>query len=272
VEFDTPTGSYGPGFPGLASPIQVVTQQAGQATVTLTRWDIAGSLQVQVVTMPSRFVGVNVGAVNQTVTFADGQDQASLTVPILSGAPNPGHVDVSLSVSYTDPSMQQHDLAGPPLDLKIVASDPSRPPKVGSIVGASQGGLLTFNTPLDPAWASDVNNYKVSWEMFRYVGGLWGGLLGTGHHEPEVQSVRIQSAQYDSATNSVLLIPRQQRFVGLFGGIAGGPYYAKTSIRPGHRLRTAQGHTGQQGSESNIHMTPAKVEIHLIENRSPPLF
>ena len=66
--------------------------------MTLSRSDTVGSLQVEVTTDPSSpYVGVNVGAVDQTVTFADGQSQATLTVPILAGAPNPGEVDVYLN-------------------------------------------------------------------------------------------------------------------------------------------------------------------------------
>ena len=36
-------------------------------------------------------------AVDQTVTFANGQSQVAVTVPILAGAPNPGEVDVNLT-------------------------------------------------------------------------------------------------------------------------------------------------------------------------------
>src|SRR4051794_31431014 len=79
-------------------PTQVVTQRAGKAIVTLLRSNTAGNLQVQVMTDPnSPFVGVNVGAVNQMVTFANGQARATVTVPIRSGAPNPGKVDVYLN-------------------------------------------------------------------------------------------------------------------------------------------------------------------------------
>src|SRR4051794_19321043 len=65
---------------------QQVTQQSGAATVTLVR---SGSdmamppVQVRVTTDPSSpYVGVNVGEVDQTVSFAQGQSHATLTVPI----------------------------------------------------------------------------------------------------------------------------------------------------------------------------------------------
>src|SRR5579863_8616603 len=83
------------------SSVQVVSQQEREATLTLTRPDTVGVVQVRVQTdASSPFVGVNVGAVDQTVTFANGQGQATVTVPILSGAPNPGVVDVRL---FADP-------------------------------------------------------------------------------------------------------------------------------------------------------------------------
>ena len=83
--------------------IQVVTQQAGEATVTLSRTDTAGSLQVEVTT--TRYPGVNVGAVDQTVTFAPGQSLATVTVPIIAGAPNPGVVDAALVINPSTPQI-----------------------------------------------------------------------------------------------------------------------------------------------------------------------
>ena len=68
--------------------------------MVLIRNQNIGRLKVQVTTDPaSPAVGVNVGAVDQTVTFANGQMSTAVTVPILSGAPNPGEVDVNLTIS-----------------------------------------------------------------------------------------------------------------------------------------------------------------------------
>src|SRR5689334_3116839 len=72
---------------GSPPPAQVVGQQDGDVTVWLTRTDNQGTAQVQVKTDPSSpDVGVNVGAVDQTVTFANGDRGAAVIVPILSGA------------------------------------------------------------------------------------------------------------------------------------------------------------------------------------------
>src|SRR5262249_14278206 len=72
---------------------QLVTQQDGEATVSLSGYidPGAGTLQVVVATDPSSpVVGVNVGAVDQTVTFTNGVSEATVKVPILADAPNPG--------------------------------------------------------------------------------------------------------------------------------------------------------------------------------------
>jgi hypothetical protein len=100
-------------------------------------------------------VGVNVGAVDQTVTFANGQLDAAVTVPILSGAPNPGEVDVNLTISSVDGSRPIVTTA--PLELRILASDATVPPHIVSTQGKANGIVLTFSKPMNPVEASNVN-------------------------------------------------------------------------------------------------------------------
>ena len=167
----------------------MVNQDAGQATVTLSRSDTAGSLRVNVTTAASPYVGVNVGAVDQPVTFANGQRQATLTVPILPEAPNPGELDVHLNVKIIDPAPRvPPDLTG--LDLRLVGSDPALPPKVVSLVSTSQKIVLSFNKPMNPVGASNVKNYSVS-------------LVNDS-----AKSWPLKSAEYDPATQTVTLIPK----------------------------------------------------------------
>ena len=132
-------GAAPPGEPsGLAKffPTEVVKQDAGQATVTLSRSNTAGSLRVEVTTAPSPYVGVNVGAVDQTVTFAAGQRQATLTVPILSGARNPGDVVVDLSLKPIDPArILSHYLV-----LMVKASASTLPPTTLKFENATSAG------------------------------------------------------------------------------------------------------------------------------------
>ena len=97
-------GFVGTPTPGTSQVTQIVTQQAGTATVTLLETGKIGPLQVEVRTDPSSpAVGVNVGAVDQIVTFPEGQTEATLSVPILAGAPNPGEVDVTLTATPVNP-------------------------------------------------------------------------------------------------------------------------------------------------------------------------
>jgi hypothetical protein len=74
-------GFEGTTIPGTTELSQVVTQQDREATVSLSGYvqPGMGTLQVAVATDPSSSaVGVNVGAADQTVTFANGESQAGL--------------------------------------------------------------------------------------------------------------------------------------------------------------------------------------------------
>ena len=106
---------------GIQEIYQVATQQDGEATVTLVGFVApgAGTVQVAVTTDPSSpAVGVNVGAVDQTLSFANGNSTATVTVPILAGA-EPGrsrrHLDRHSHQSAAQP--------GVPLSY-ICAEDP----------------------------------------------------------------------------------------------------------------------------------------------------
>ena len=213
----------------------MVGQQDGAATVVLTRNHNSGRLQVQVTTDPSSpAVGVNVGAVDQTVTFANGQMDAAVTVPILSGAPNPGEVDVNLTISSVAGSRQI--MTAGPLELRILASDATIPPQIVSTQGKPDGIVLTFNKPMNPVEASNVNNYAVSWTTthFKYDDlGLFALFCGPAWSDGATSSsgsVRLKSAQYDPATNSVTLIPKRKlTYSGSTGITVTQGHPAKTS-------------------------------------------
>jgi hypothetical protein len=269
VQFESATSL--PNYTGVGEAIEVVTQQAGEATVTLSRSDTAGSLQVQVQTSSSPYVG----AVDPTVTFADGQSQATLTVPILAGAPNPGAVDVYLSLSYIDPLTHQPntygDVGDPTLDLKIVASDPTLPPKVVFKEATVQGILLGFNKPMNPAAASDVNNYTVTYKHTVYPSAssnLFKVIFSNAKDSTYVKLVRLQSAQYDPTTQSVILIPKQPIPSGLFTTLT-QVHTARTSGRRGHRSKFAGSLTDLQGTPINARTTPGKIELR--DALAPPI-
>ena len=153
-------GFVGTPTPGTSQVTQVVYQQDGTATVTLSESGYL-PMQVEVKTDPSSpAVGVNVGAVDQIVTFAN-QTKVTLSVPILAGAPNPGEVDVTLTATPVTVNPPTPVTITGPLVLRILASGPSRPPTITSEQGTPQGIVLTFSKPMDPAGASNVNNYAV---------------------------------------------------------------------------------------------------------------
>ena len=144
---------------------QPVVQQGDEATVWLERSALDGTLQVQVATDPSSpAVGVNLPAVNQTATFAAGQsfteDQTltSVTIPTTAGAPNPGEVDVNLTITPIDPPAGL-TVQGGPLELRILA--PTAPPRIIGVAGTPDGIELMFSKPMNPVQASNVHNYTV---------------------------------------------------------------------------------------------------------------
>jgi hypothetical protein len=245
-------------------PTQVVMQQGGNATVMLSRSDTAGSLQVEVKTDSySPAVGVNVGAVDQMVTFADGQRQAAVTVPIIAGAPNPGVVDVDLYAVPAGASVTPRPWV--PLDLKIVSSDPALPPRVITAEGSPQGIVVTFSKPMNPVTASNVNNYSVSSVNENSHGTILTPIFGSSRR-PTFSSkpLRLQSAQYDPATQSATLIPKRKLTVAAeFIVVQRRPAKAKakSSHRPGDQLNVAQGLTDLPGNPINADTTPGKVKL-----------
>lgn len=236
------------------SPVfsQEVSQQSSVATVILSRvygTDAGGPplMQVQVTTDPSSpYVGVNVGAVNQTVTFAPGQTDAMLTVPIIAGAPNPGEVDVNLTISPIAP-FPDPDVSDPVDTLRILASDASIPPTIVATVGTPHGIEVIFNKPMDPRQASNVKNYAVSSETAS-LGFSLGTLSYTGG--PVTSPVRLKSAEYNAATNTVTLIPTRRL-----------TYLGNVYVAQGHRARAARGLVDLEGHPINQATTPGKFSV-----------
>ena len=230
--------------------IQVVPQNAGEATVTLSRATTVGSLSVKVSTSPSDpAVGVNIGAVDQVITFADGQSQASLRVPILAGAPNPGFVDSSLSVTPVDPAVVNTALSQG-MYLRIVASDAALPAKVVSILATQTEIVLTFNKPMDPSSASNVNNY--------------GAVLYDPYLSPRKSTVPFQSASYDPTTHSVTLLPKHKALDIGFQTSVTVANKLPTSARASRRSKANPGLTDAQGTPINTGLTPGKIELQIV--------
>lgn len=220
---------------------QVVSQQSLGATVILARnknWTSAEDLpllNVQVTTDPtSPYVGVNVGAVNQTVTFAPGQLFAALTVPIIPGAPNAGSVDVNLTLTPIAPPPDL-GISVPVLTLKILGPNMSVTPTIAATNGTPQGIELVFNTSMDPVQASNVKNYAVTASGFEPERELFPAMGSIGKRV--LRSVPLKSAAYNPATNTVTLIPKRPLN---YGGPYGQPLRTLI-VTQGRRTRTAHG-------------------------------
>ena len=221
-----------PSYPG--QPTEVVGQQDGQANVTLWRSSSAGSLQVRV-SPPFPDPGGNVAPVDQTVTFADGQRYASLSIPLIAGAPNPGNVVTLLEVAPLGFSPGGSKVLGAfsPLTLEILADDPKAAPQVvyEQTSSATQTVRLVFNKPMDPVQAANVNNYAVT-EVNQNAGGGRGGILAIfGLHSNPTTTTKYTtplSAHYDPATDSVTLTLKKERVAVIQGG---GPSTRSRQVR-----------------------------------------
>jgi len=195
--------------PASPLPTQVVWQQASEATVILTRTKGVGTLHVQVTSDPSSpAVGVNMSPVDQTVTFARGVTSTSFSFPIVSGAPNPGEADVNLTI--TPIGRAPNVIVSGPLELRIMETDAPVPPGIPSAKATRQGIVVTFSKSMNPVQASNVNNYTVTVTKTQENVSDWfpplTPLSGSIHSSSE--SLRLQSAQYDPASNSVTLVPQ----------------------------------------------------------------
>ena len=269
VQLHPSLGFVGTPTPGTSQVTQVVYQQDGTATVTVAEFDYV-PMQVEVKTDPSSpAVGVNVGAVDQMITFAD-QTQATLTVPILAGAPNPGEVDVTLTATPVNPPTPV-TVRGP-LVLRILASGPSKPPTITSEQGTPKGIVLTFSKPMDPAAASNVNNYAVRslYGTSSVFGGSLGFMLFGYQNHTFRNSVPLRAAVYDPATNSVTLIPRRRLTYKSQITVTQGSGSNKSS-RPGHPSDAPLGLTDLEGNPINGGSTPGKFSVVVTTGNPQPV-
>jgi hypothetical protein len=208
------------GAPSSAGIPEQVVQQGGEAIVWLYRTTFAGPLQVQVATDPSSpAVGVNLPAVNQTVTIASGQNVASVTIPTNAGGPNPGEVDVSLTITpiYPPANIAVQDS----LKLRILAPDATNPPMIIGEAGNPDGIELMFSKPMNPVQASNVRNYSVreTWTTSSANDGFLASAfwflspdapIGGYQTSHSARLVPLRSANYDPADFTVTLIPKRR--------------------------------------------------------------
>jgi hypothetical protein len=271
----------------MLPPTQIVSQQAASTTLILSRTMVtqqhgspiyhfplpanAGPMQVEVKTDPSSpAVGVNVPALDQVVTFGRGQTQAAVNVPILTGAPNPGEVDVLVAATPLNPPTPVPTSAS--LKLRILASSAPLAPTVVAARGTAQGIVLTFNRPMDPAAASNVGNYAVRVTVSSFKGDpFWNAIntvtlpihmdSGWGPNPLSVSTVKVplRSAEYDPATNSVTLVPRRRMSYSAKIVVTQGSGTAPS--RAGQPTDTPPGLTDAAGEPINADSTPGKFSV-----------
>jgi hypothetical protein len=262
--------------------VQQVAQQVGAATVWLQRSESKDTAQVQVTTDPSSpAVGVNLPAVNQTVTFAPGQSIAALTVPLNANAANPGEVDVNLTATPISPST--NFTVDGPVELQILAPAATTPPRIIGVIGTSAGIELVFSKPMNPAQASNVHNYTVS-EFYTKPSdnpfsaqSIFESILpiapGDGKTLKLTKSVPLRSASYDPADFTVTLVPKRRlspmvmRTIVVTQGTQ-----AKTSAPHRHGSSSlAQGLTDLEGNAINQNGSPGKFRIPVNSGYTPLL-
>ena len=269
VQLPPSLGFVGTPTPGTSQVTQVVTQQDGTATVTLSESGY-GPMQVEVKTDPSSpAVGVNVGAVDQMVTFAN-QTKATLSVPILAGAPNPGEVDVTLTATPVNPPTPVTIIG--PLVLRILASDPSIPPTITSEQGTPQGIVLTFSKPMDPASASNVKNYAV--RSTYATSSVFGGTLG-------LRDLWVPKAHFQALGAAPGRRVRSRDELGDAHPQAKADLQAqitvtqgsgsKKSSRPGHPSDAPLGLTDVEGNPINGGSTPGKFSVSVTTGNPQPV-
>jgi hypothetical protein len=281
------------GAPGSAATTQQIVTQGGEATVWLQLTpNVTSPFQVQVATDPSSpAVGVNLPAVNQTITFAAGknftenQTFASVTIPTNAGAPNPGEVDVNLTITPIDPPAG-FTVKGGPLELRILAPDATTPPMIIGAAGTPAGIELTFSKPMNPVQASNVHNYEVR-ETSTTMSGNDDFLDSTvGILSPDnpiggisssksTKSVPLRSATYDPADFTVTLIPKR-RLSALarpapdmpsFVVTPGTPAKSSAPLRAGSS--PAQGLTDLEGNAINQGGRPGTFRILVSSGYTP---
>jgi hypothetical protein len=278
------------GTPSSPTTNQQVVQQGGEATVWLRRSPGGGPLQVQVATDPSSpAVGVNLPAVNQTVTIPGGsffirehgQDFASVTIPTNAGAPNPGEADVNLTITPIDPPTGV-TVQGGPLELRILAPDATTPPRIIGVAGTPNGIQLVFSKPMNPVQASNVHNYEVR-ETSTTVSGKDDFLestplaflspdapIGGVKTSISAKSVRLLSANYDPADFTVTLVPKRKLTYTELGSIVvtpGSPAKTSAALRVGSS--PAQGLTDLEGNAINQGGKPGKFRILVYPGYTP---
>jgi hypothetical protein len=262
---------------GFAELSNVVSQQSDTATVTLYNGWLArgagtpqastGPLQVRLATAPSPAIGVNLQAVDQIVTFVEGEDRKSVTVPIITGAPNSGEVDVTLTLTLVEgpPDL----VVESPAVLRIKASSDVIPPTIVGSQVTSKGIELTFSEPMDPTRVQNTANYFVqsTTKKNRDPGDILGDLFlgkwgGSGQSNSTTERIPLRSVTYDPTTQTATLVPKRRLNPLARLTISSSPQ-TKRSARPGQRSQLAHQLTDLAGNAIVGALNPGRFVVFI---------
>ncbi|WP_435016762.1 beta strand repeat-containing protein [Tundrisphaera sp. TA3] len=186
-----------PGTLGLTATVGSVNENAGSITFTVNRvLGTQGTVTVQYATSDlTARAGVNYVATSGTLTFLEGEQSKTITIPVLNDGIIGENLDFALTLSNPGGDAS---LGNASAVVTVVNTDrDSVAPQVSSIVPIQTkqgitGFVITFNEAMDRARAELLTNYAVS------ISGRDPG-RGAGN------AVSITGATYDPATRTVTL-------------------------------------------------------------------
>ena len=181
----------------LDSSFVSVPENGGSVTLTVDRLDgNLGAVSVNYATSNGTGVaGVNYVATSGSVTFADGQTTATITIPVIDDNVVDGDHTFLLTLSNPTNGASLGSPSSAIVDVTNTDRD-TTPPVVSSLIATTKGSsiiafTLTFDEAMDQARASDVSNYHLF---------LTNGSNGQS-------PITIVAAIYDPSTDSVTLVP-----------------------------------------------------------------
>jgi hypothetical protein len=200
-------------------PSAYISQQSDQLDVTLVRGAHNRDLGSLTINFSANYgslpagsgatpdvVGQQFTPVNQSVTFPAGVTTETVVVPINPGAANPGLVPVQLSVTSASRAVRGSDET-----IYLATSADAVPPSIVAVQRVKGGIAVTFSKPMGPKTVTNIHNYAVKFsptQQFSLTELTGIGLIQT--LDNTTASIHLRRASYNSATNTVTLVPNEQ--------------------------------------------------------------
>jgi uncharacterized repeat protein (TIGR01451 family) len=199
-----------PGTFALSSASYAGLETAGTIPITINRTDgTLGAIDVSYATAPGTAVaGVNFTPVSGTLHFGAGQTSATVLVPVKHDAA----ITPNLNFFFAITGVNNGASLGTPAAASVTIVNTDRdvtPPLVNGVVPVVSGNsvlayVIDFSKPLDPARASNPNNY---------------GLFLSGRDLGAANAFIPVAASYNAANFSVTLFPAQPVMLNAFYGL-----------------------------------------------------